>query len=116
MNNTSCIFCRIVRGEIPAKILLQNEQCMIIQDIAPKADIHWLVVPKVHLDDLRIATPSHQALLGATLLAAAEVVRNKADNRPFKLVANNGHEAGQRVLHLHFHILIGTFLGSIAEL
>jgi histidine triad (HIT) family protein len=109
MLENSCIFCRIIRGELPTEIIYQNESCLIIKDKFPKSEIHWLAIPKTHLEDLRAVREHDASLLGATLCATSHAVKEFAHNRPFKLCANNGHEAGQRVFHLHFHILIGTF-------
>lgn len=80
----------------------------MIKDIAPKAEIHWLALPKQHITDLRKATDVDREILGSTLVAAATAVREKAHDRPFKIIANNGREAGQHIFHLHFHILIGS--------
>lgn len=116
MNNQSCLFCRIIKREIPAEIIFENNHCIVIKDISPKSEIHWLVIPKEHITELRTATVQQEGDLGACLLAAAAAVREKADNKPFKLIANNGREAGQHIFHLHFHVLIGKMSHSISEL
>jgi len=104
--NQSCIFCKIIAGEIAARVLFRSDAYIVIADHAPKAELHWLVIPLVHVCDMRdhLAT---KELLGGMMAVAAQVVREHAQDRPFKLVMNNGHEAGQRVFHLHAHILIG---------
>jgi len=115
MLDNECIFCRIIRGELPADIIYQNDSSLVIKDKFPKAEIHWLAIPTTHhIADLRITTEADQMVLGSTVYAAAHAVKEFANNRPFKLIANNGHEAGQRIFHLHFHILIGPAIEEIS--
>lgn len=105
------IFGKIVRGEIPAKFLHEDEHCVAFRDIDPKAPTHILVVPKKPLVDLAAAGAEDELLLGRLLLTAAKVARAEGMGDAFRLVVNNGAKAGQSVLHLHVHVLAGRPFG-----
>ena len=104
------IFGKIIRREIPADIVYEDEHCLAIRDINPQAPTHVLLIPKQRIDKLSSATPADQALLGHLMLAAAKVARQLGTGEAFRLVVNNGAEAGQSVFHLHLHILGGRKL------
>jgi histidine triad (HIT) family protein len=105
--NENCIFCRIVRGEIPSKKVYEDDQVVVFNDIHPAAPIHLLVVPKEHLESLMTAEPQHQALMGKMLLLAPRLAREHGSSDGFKVVINNGPGGGQEVFHMHFHVLAG---------
>lgn len=101
-----CLFCRIVRREIPAQIVHEDEQALVFKDISPQAPTHLLIVPKKHLASLSASADEDGALLGHLQRAAcraAEAVKLGS----FRLVTNNGRGAGQTVDHLHYHLLGG---------
>lgn len=101
-----CIFCKIGKGEIPAKKLYEDDDLLAFWDIAPQAPTHFLVIPKKHLSGPAGATAADDALIGQLLRKGAELAAaNGADD--FRLVMNNGAEAGQTVFHLHMHVLGG---------
>jgi len=100
-----CIFCKIVAGEIPSQKVFENEKMLVFEDINPKAPTHLLVIPKKHFENLSDAA-SDPALLGE-MVAQSSAVAASRGIKEFRLVANNGREAGQVVFHLHFHILGG---------
>ena len=106
----SCLFCRIVRHEIPSTPVFEDEEFLAFRDIAPKAPTHVLVIPKAHLAKLGDATPADAPLLARLFLAVAKVAaqENAAD---YRLVLNNGERAGQSVFHLHVHLLAGRSFG-----
>ena len=105
-----CLFCRIVRGEIPAKLVAENEHCVAFRDINPQAPTHVLVVPRTHVASLNEATDP--ALVGRVALFAAEVARREGiAERGYRTVFNTNAEAGQTVFHLHLHLLGGRSLG-----
>ncbi len=106
----SCLFCRIVAGEIPAQIVAQNEHCVAFRDLAPQAPLHVLVIPRTHVASLGAA--SDAGLLGEVALMAARVAREAGyGERGFRSVVNDGPDAGQSVGHLHMHVLAGRPLG-----
>ena len=105
------LFARILRREIPAKIVHEDERCLAFRDIAPAAPTHVLVIPKAPLASLADATPGDAALLGHLLLVAAEVARAEGlDATGYRTVVNTGKDAGQSVFHLHVHLLGGRAL------
>ncbi len=101
------IFSRIIQREIPANILYEDESCLALRDVNPQAPTHVLVIPKKEIATLVDATPEDQALLGHLMLAAARVARQLGVSDAFRIVVNNGADAGQSVFHLHLHILAG---------
>ena len=101
------IFGKIIRREIPADIVYEDELCLAFRDINPQAPIHVLLVPKQELARLSDAQPEHQALLGHLMVTAGKLARQLGVEDAFRLVVNNGAEAGQSVFHLHLHILGG---------
>lgn len=104
-----CIFCAIIAGTIPAHVVLETEHCIVLNDIAPKAPIHQLIIPKKHIVDIReFALEDMQ--LGAEIFSLAQQLSARADNVPFRLMMNNGKQAGQHVLHAHIHFLAGKQL------
>lgn len=104
------IFGKIVRREIPADIVYEDEHCIGFRDINPQAPTHVLLIPKKEIDKLSSATSEDQALLGHLMLAATRVARSLGVEDAFRVVVNNGAQAGQSVFHLHLHILAGRKL------
>jgi len=104
------IFSKVIRREIPADIVYEDELCLAFRDINPQAPTHVLLIPKKEIDSLSSANGADQALLGHLMLAAAKVARQLGVGDAFRLVVNNGAEAGQSVFHLHLHILAGRKL------
>jgi len=105
-----CIFCRIVKGELKADKVWENEQILAFRDVNPQAPTHVLVIPKLHSPGLSSAVEKDRELLGRLLLAAAEVARQEGVGESFRSVINTGSEAGQSVFHLHLHVLGGRSL------
>jgi histidine triad (HIT) family protein len=104
---TTCLFCRIIRGEIPAKKVYEDDHVFAFGDISPQAPTHVLVVPKKHLAGLKEAEASDAELIGRCHLAAAEIARQRNIERGYRTVLNVGLGAGQSVFHLHVHLLGG---------
>jgi len=104
---TETIFTKIINREIPSDIIYEDEQCIAIKDIAPKAPIHLLVIPKKPIPRLVDANEEDKALLGHLMLAAGEIARQAGVEDAFRLIINNGADVGQTVFHLHLHILAG---------
>ena len=107
----STIFGKIIAREIPADIVYEDDQCIAIRDINPQAPVHVLVIPKKEITRLSDAAPEDQALLGHLMLAACKIAKQLGVGDAFRLVVNNGAEAGQSVFHIHLHILGGRRLG-----
>lgn len=102
-----CIFCKIIAGYLPAQIIAQTEEVLVIQDRAPKAPIHWLIIPKKHLENITSLERDDIILAGKMLWQAKELAQTLAGSQSFKLITNTGTEAGQVIFHLHFHFLSG---------
>jgi histidine triad (HIT) family protein len=104
-----CLFCRIVAGEIPAKVVKRTADAVAFHDIDAKAPVHVLVVPTRHVPAVRDADGAGgEALLGKLLALSAEVAGELGlDARGYRIVTNTGPDAGQSVDHLHFHVLGG---------
>ncbi len=102
------IFAKILRKEIPADVIHEDDQCLVFNDAAPQAPTHFLVVPKEPMVQLADAEEDDRALLGHMLWVAAEVARKQGlEEGGFRVVINNGAQAGQSVFHLHVHVLGG---------
>ncbi len=109
-----CIFCRINRGQVKSDILYRDEHCFVIRDIAPKAPVHLLIIPVQHFTFLTGLTPEHSAMLGAMFMAAREMAKRQGvTERGYRLIINQGGDAGQQVDHLHLHLLAGRRLGAM---
>jgi histidine triad (HIT) family protein len=104
-----CLFCRIVAGEIPAKIAKRTADAVAFHDIDPKAPVHVLVIPTKHVAAVRDATgPDGEAMLGRLLAFSAQVASELGlDAKGYRIVTNTGPDAGQSVDHLHLHVLGG---------
>ena len=109
-----CIFCSIVSGEIESDILYRDETCFVIRDIAPRAPVHLLVIPNRHFTFLEGLTPDDYTMVGAMVGAAkAMAEREGMGEDGYRLVINQGGNAGQVVDHLHLHLLGGRPLGAM---
>ena len=107
-----CLFCKIGAGTIPAPHLHDDALCYAIADIAPKAPVHLLVIPREHLHGVNALDAAREALGGHLLRVAADLARQKGlEKNGFRLVFNSGADAGQTVFHLHLHLLGGQPLG-----
>ena len=107
---SDCLFCRIVKGEIPAKVVAQNEHCVAFHDINPQAPTHVVIVPRDHIPSLNEATDA--ATIGHLNLMAAEIARTIGlSERGYRTVVNTNADAGQTVFHVHLHLLGGRRMG-----
>jgi histidine triad (HIT) family protein len=110
VSDPTCLFCRIVAGEIPATLVAENATAIAFRDIAPKAPVHVLVVPRRHVASLAEADDATE--LGAVLALAAEVARQSGVSATgYRVVSNVGADGGQTVGHLHVHVLGGRAMG-----
>jgi histidine triad (HIT) family protein len=103
-----CLFCKIVTREVPAKVLFEDEHILAFADIRPVAPAHALVIPKRHIESLNEAESGDAELLGKVMLAARKAAEHlKIEQGGWRLVVNNGADAGQSVSHVHAHVLGG---------
>lgn len=107
-----CIFCKIVKGEIPSQKVYEDEKILAFRDITPQAPVHILIIPKKHLSNILEISSEDQSLLGSIQEAVVRITQQEGiDQKGFRLVNNCGVEGGQTVNHLHFHLLGGRNLG-----
>jgi histidine triad (HIT) family protein len=107
---TDCLFCRIVRGEIPAKKVYEDDQTFAFEDIHPQGPTHVLVIPKKHVRGLKEATAEEAELVGRCHLTAAKIARERGIEDGYRTVLNVGPNSGQSVFHLHVHLIGGRHL------
>ena len=118
LQNPSCVFCRIIAGELSAKLIYSDDKVIVIEDIAKKAEFHYLVIPKKHIEDIKAVSESSEdrdyvwSMIRAIKIVAAKDGRS-AD---FKIVSNNGPLVGQSVAHMHWHFLAGKNVPSCSGL
>ena len=109
-----CLFCRIISGGIPAARLHEDPLCVAIADIAPKAPVHLLVLPKEHFSGAPEITGNREALVGHLVKVAADLARQKGlEPDGYRIVLNSGAHGGQTVFHLHVHLLGGRPLAEM---
>ncbi|MDR2035372.1 MAG: histidine triad nucleotide-binding protein [Coriobacteriales bacterium] len=102
-----CIFCRIAAGEIPAKVVFEDDDVLAFEDLNPQTPVHTLLIPKQHFESIGDDIP--EALLGKLFSKVREVARIKGvDERGFRVIVNSGEDGRQTVHHLHIHILGGA--------
>ena len=99
-----CIFCKIINGDFGTEFVYENEDAVVFNDINPKADIHLLVVPRLHVESLNEL--EDEKLLGKLMMTVKEVTK-KLGIHSYRTIINTGKDAGQEVFHLHIHILSG---------
>jgi histidine triad (HIT) family protein len=106
-NVAPSIFTQIIDGKIPGKIAYQDDQCAVLHDIRPQAPTHLLIVPKKQITRIGEAAAEDEALLGHLLLIAGKMATELGLINGFRLIINNGQQAGETVPHLHIHLLGG---------
>jgi histidine triad (HIT) family protein len=108
----SCLFCRILAHEVPARILYEDEQLALIQDVNPQAPVHVLVLPRKHIATLNDLAPEDDALIGAMFRRAAAYAAERGIARSgYRTLFNCNAQAGQTIFHLHLHLVGGRTLG-----
>lgn len=105
-----CLFCRIIRGEIPSKKVYEDEHTLAFEDINPQGPTHVLVIPKKHIPGLKEATAADAELLGLCHLTAAQIAKQRSIEDGYRTVLNVGPRSGQSVFHLHVHLIGGRTL------
>ncbi len=110
----SCIFCRIISGEIQSDILYQDEQAVAFRDVNPKAPVHLLLVPRKHIESAAELTEDEAPILGHLVAVANRLAREAGiSEKGYRLVVNCGPHGGQVVPHLHLHLLGGRQMGKL---
>ncbi len=109
---SSCLFCRIIRGEIPSRRVHEDVEIVAFEDVNPQAPVHILIVPRVHIATLNELDAQAEGLAGRIILAAKDIARARGlAERGYRLVWNCLEEAGQSVFHIHLHLLGGRRMG-----
>ena len=102
-----CLFCKIVRGEIPSRKVYEDAEILAFHDIHPLAPVHFMIIPKQHIASLADVDASHQGVLGKILAAAPRLAREQGSTDGFRVIINTGRVGRQEVYHLHVHIIGG---------
>ena len=105
-----CLFCKIAAGEIPSKKLYEDDQILAFSDVDPQAPIHFLVIPKEHIESANELTEENSQVVAHCLAVIAQLARELKLEKGYRIVNNCGEEGGQSVPHLHFHVLGGRML------
>lgn len=100
-----CLFCKIIGGEIPSEKIYEDDDMYAFKDIDPQAPVHFLVIPKKHIQDADALTEEEDALIGRIFRKAGELARDLSCDKGYRIVNNCKEDGGQTVNHLHFHIL-----------
>jgi len=107
----SCLFCKIISGEIPARIVYQDDRLVVIEDIHPAAPLHLLLIPRKHIENVLELDEADDQLVGHLFRVAAGIARERGVAEDgFRIVTNTNGAAGQSVFHIHFHLLAGRDL------
>ncbi|MDR0490536.1 MAG: histidine triad nucleotide-binding protein [Oscillospiraceae bacterium] len=109
---SDCIFCKIIKGEIPSQGVYDDEYVFAFRDITPQAPVHILVVPKDHIESAGEITPENSHLAAKCFEAISQIAKTENLSGGFRVITNTGQDGGQSVPHLHFHLLGGRPLGA----
>ena len=108
MSDTSCLFCRIAKKEIPTKIVFEDKALVAFEDIRPQAPVHILVIPRNHIERVSDLKEENTSLVGQMVLAAKKLAKDRGvQESGYRIVLNCNADAGQEVFHLHLHMLGG---------
>ena len=110
--NDNCIFCRIIKGEIPSAKVYEDEYVLAFRDINPQAPVHVLVVPKKHIASAAEVDESNSVYVAKCFEAIAKIARGEGLENGFRVVNNCGEDGGQTVMHLHYHLIGGVKLSE----
>ena len=105
--DSNCLFCKIINGEIPADKLYEDDEIFAFRDITPQAPQHFLIIPKKHISGPSAVTDEDDQLIGRMMRVGAEIAKENRIGDNFRVVLNNGEDAGQSVFHIHMHFLGG---------
>ncbi|HJZ24409.1 MAG TPA: HIT domain-containing protein [Candidatus Babeliales bacterium] len=105
--DNNCVFCKIIAGQLPSKVIAETKDIIVIDNIAPKTPIHYLIIPKKHIADINSLKQDDVILVGEMVMMAKKLSEDLSGSQDFRLSVNNGLDAGQSVFHLHIHFLAG---------
>lgn len=107
-----CVFCKIIAKEIPSTIIEENDHVIVVKDLHPKAPIHYLIIPKIHVVNIKDLqeTEEHYELVREMFVMVKKIAKSIPEPQEFTLVSNNGKSAGQCIFHMHWHFLSGKNL------
>ncbi len=109
---SDCLFCGIVAGEVPAEVVYEDGQVVVFKDINPKARVHLLTVPRIHLASLEDLESQHDELVGYMIRLQSRLAREQGLEQGFRTIINTGRGGGQVIFHLHIHLLGGPKLST----
>lgn len=108
-----CLFCKIIKGEIPSSKVYEDDEVLAFEDIHPAAPIHILVIPKKHITSLAHLEKEDEAVVGKIYSIMNQIAQEKGfKEKGYRVIVNCGEDGGQEVMHLHFHLLAGTKFGE----
>lgn len=110
----STVFGLIIEGKIPSRKVFENERILAIEDIHPIAPVHILIMPKKEIPNIQSIEPQDYSLIGEIMEVAQRLAEEKGIEDGYRLLTNNGPDAGQTIFHLHFHLIGGRVLGKMA--
>ena len=105
---SDCLFCRIAKGEIPSRKVFEDDEILAFHDINPQRPVHFLIIPKRHIESLAQATAADAAIIGRMLVMANALAVEQGSPDGFRVIINTGRVGNQEVSHLHIHIVGGT--------
>ena len=109
-----CVFCKIVKGELPAKVVYEDDLIMAFHDINPQRKVHVLVIPKKHIASLNDLTEEDKELMGHLIVKIPEIAKKLGIAEDgYRVIVNTGKNGGQEIYHIHFHILGGERVGPM---
>jgi len=111
VEKNDCIFCKIIKKQIPCEMLYEDDKVIVFKDISPQAPVHVVIVPKQHISDLNCLEQENSDIVGHIFMVAKKVVKTLDIAEPgYRIVMNCGEQGGQSVQHIHFHLLGGRML------
>lgn len=102
---TDCLFCNIIKGKIPSTLIYEDDKVIAFNDINPQAPVHYLVIPKEHIDSLDSINEYNKDLMGHIIFVASKLAKEQGLSSGYRIINNCGVDGGQTVDHIHFHIL-----------
>ncbi len=108
VNHEQCVFCRIVKGELPSRKVYEDDQVLAFDDIHPVAPVHFMIIPKEHIQSMAHLEERHQPVMGRIMLLAARLAVQQGSADGFRAIVNTGRVGRQDVFHLHMHVLGGA--------